>query len=88
MAFRTTLIAAAFALGLSACTEQQNAKAYGGKMTVELPTGRKLENITWKNNDMWILTRPARPGEVPETHKFSESSDFGVWQGEITIVEK
>ena len=44
-------------------------------------------NVTWKDTDMWILTRPMRAGDIPEVYKFKEKSTFGVMEGEITIVE-
>ena len=63
-------------------------KSLGGEMTVELKPGQKLEEITWKDDSLWILTRPMREGETPETHKFYEDSEWGVLEGTVTIVEK
>ena len=34
-----------------------------------------------------ILTRPMRDDEEPETHTFQQSSEFGVFEGTVTIVE-
>lgn len=73
-------------LSLTGC-EQSMSKNFGGDMTVELEPGVKLEEITWKDNDLWYLTRPMRDDEKPETHTFSESSDFGIFEGTITIIE-
>lgn len=70
------------------CTSQQMARNYGGSETIELDPGVKLENITWKDNDLWILTRPMYEGETAETHTFGESSSFGIFEGTITVVEK
>ncbi len=56
-------------------------------MTINLEKGEKLVNVTWKDADMWILTRAIREGEREEIYKFTEKSTFGVMQGEITIVE-
>ena len=36
---------------------------------------------------MWYLTRPMRDDEEPETHTFQQSSEFGVFEGTVTIVE-
>lgn len=63
-------------------------KSFGGSMTVELEPGQKLEEITWKEDDLWILTRPFREGEEPETHTFQEDSEWGVLEGTVTIVER
>lgn len=64
-------------------------KSFGGSMTVELEPGQKLEEITWKEDDsLWILTRPFREGEEPETHTFYEDSEWGVLEGTVTIIER
>ena len=36
---------------------------------------------------MWYLTRPMRDDEEPETHTFEQSSEFGVFEGTVTIIE-
>lgn len=64
-------------------------KNLGGSMTIELEPGYKLEEITWKgSDDLWILTRPMKDGEEAETHTFHESSEWGAFEGTVTIVEK
>ena len=73
------------ALMLTGC--QTATKDLGGEMTVELNPGQKLEEITWKDSNLWILTRPFREGEKPETHTFYEDSEWGVWEGTVTIIE-
>lgn len=77
-----------FAFYLSGCTPQTMAKNYGGKVTIELQPGKKLEEITWKDDSLWYLTRPMNSDETPETHTFQQSSEFGVFEGTVTIVEK
>lgn len=81
-----TVIAVILPLTVS-CTENQRAKAWGGNMTINLEPNQKLVNVTWKDADMWILTRPMRAGEINETYKFGEKSTFGMLEGTITIVE-
>lgn len=56
-------------------------------MTLELEPGQKLEMITWKDDSLWYLTRPMQDGEEPETHTFQQSSEFGVFEGTVTIIE-
>lgn len=73
------------ALMLTGC--QTATKDLGGEMTVELNPGQKLEEITWKDSNLWILTRPFREGEKSETHTFYEDSEWGVWEGTVTIIE-
>ena len=36
-------------VAMCSCTQNQMARSYGGKMTIELPKGEKLINATWKN---------------------------------------
>ena len=77
-----------FALvAMYSCTENQMARSYGGKMTIELPKGEKLINATWKESNLFYLTEPMEEGYIPKSKKFRESSNFGVWESEITFVE-
>ena len=56
-------------------------------MTLELEPNQKLEMITWKDDSLWYLTRPMTESDTAETHTFQQSSEFGVFEGTITIVE-
>lgn len=49
-----TILAIAFA----GCTKQEMARNYGGTATENFPAGRKLLNVTWKEDHLWYLTRP------------------------------
>lgn len=66
---------------------QSVAKNFGGSMTIELEPNTKLETITWKDDSLWYCTRPMRDNEKAETHTYQQSSNFGVLEGTITIVE-
>ena len=72
----------------SGCSENDLAKGFGGKMTIELEPGNKLEEITWKDANLWILIRPMKENESAETHTFYESSEYHVFEGEVVIIEK
>jgi len=78
-------------LSLTAC-ENQLAKTFGGKMTVELEKDQKLVNASWKTSEstssLWLLTRVRKADEQPETYQYIEKSTFGVLEGTVTIVEK
>jgi len=67
---------------------QAAAKKYGGEMTVDLPKGEKLVNITWKDDSLWYLTRPMAKNDKEETYKFTEDSNWGVLEGTVTIKER
>ena len=80
------ILLAIMVLSLTGC--QNTAKNFGGSMTIELPKGQKLEEITWKDDsDLWYLTRPMREDDIAEIHTFQESSEFGVFEGTVTIIE-
>jgi len=76
-----------FALLLFGCTAQERAKNWGGTAEVDLPQGKKLVLVTWKDSDLWYLTRDMKPNEVAETYTFSESSSWGAMEGTIIIRE-
>lgn len=69
------------------CTENARTKKWGGNMTINLEKDTKLINVTWKDSDIWVLTRSMRLDETPETYKFVEKSKFGVFEGEILFIE-
>jgi hypothetical protein len=70
------------------CTQNQRAKTFGGNAKIELPAGQKLINATWKDDNLWYLTRPMKSDEQPETYKFQEASSFGILEGTYTITER
>ena len=69
------------------CTENIRSKTFGGNMNVTLPQGQKLVTATWKNAELWYLTRPMQTNEVAETFTFVEKSSFGLVEGKVTFVE-
>lgn len=81
-----TLMVAGLMFSLTAC--QSIANSFGGDITITLEPGQKLELITWKGDNLWYCTRPMRPEETPEVHTYEESTNFGVLEGTVTIVEQ
>lgn len=72
-------------VSLSGC--QKMARNFGGNITIKLEPNTKLEEITWKEESLWYLTRPMREDEEVETHVFQQSKDFGIMEGSVTIIE-
>lgn len=72
---------------LISCTENQRTKQFGGEMEINLPPNTKLVNVTFKESDIWYLTRPMHNTDIPESYTFKEESSFGVWEGTIIINE-
>jgi hypothetical protein len=69
------------------CTENSRVKSFGGEGTINLPKGRKLVNVTWKETQVWYLTRPMNSTDVAETYQFHEESSWGMVEGTYNIVE-
>jgi hypothetical protein len=76
-------------LGLSfvSCTSNTRAKNWGGTYTINLPANTKLVEATWKESNLWYLTRPMRENEIPEILTFQEDSQFGIIEGTVTFIE-
>ena len=72
----------------TSCTEQHMARRYGGKLNIELPKGEKLMMATWKEANLFYLTEPMDSGYIPKKKVFRESSNLGVWESEITFIER
>jgi hypothetical protein len=78
----------ALVLAGSGCTNLQRAKRWGSQETVTLPAGRKLVNVTWKDSNLWVLTRPAREGEKADAEwAFDENPSWGILAGKIILKE-
>ena len=63
------------------CTDNQRARNYGGKEEIQLKPNEVLINITWKESNMWVLTKDT----TTNIKYFRENSNWGVWEGEIII---
>lgn len=66
---------------------QATTKSLGSSMTIKLEPNQKLEMITWKDDSLWYLTRPMTENDSAETHEFQESSNIGILEGTVTIIE-
>ena len=69
------------------CTENSRVKQWGVEGTINLHKGRKLFNVTWKETQVWYLTRPMNSTDVAETYQFHEESSWGMVEGTYNIVE-
>lgn len=74
-------------VGMASCTDNKIARKYGGSETINLPVGKKLVNITWKEEQLWLLTTDMKQGDTPQTYQFKEKSSWGILEGTVTIVE-
>ena len=73
------------------CSDNERAKAWGGSMIVELQPGEKLVNATWKETDLWYLTRTMKANETADTLHFHQEKGGLVrltGNGEVIFIEK
>ena len=73
------LLGAILLFSTLSCTGNQRARTFGGEETIELPKNRVLLNATWKQADLWLLTKDTLTNEV----FFNEKSNWGVLEGTI-----
>ena len=66
---------------------QTATRNFGGTTTLKLEPNEKLEEITWKDDSLWYLTRPMRDDEEPEVHIFKESDSLGILEGTVKVIE-
>ena len=72
---------------ISSCTSNQRAKNWGGKTTITIESNQKVINATWKDSDLWILTRDMKSVEKPEQYSLTEHSGWGILNGKVTIID-
>ena len=82
---RVIVVAVLCSILLIGC--QSITREYGGTTTIDLEPNQKLEEITWKGDSLWYLTRPMTEDDIAETHIFRESSNFGAIEGKVIIIE-
>jgi starvation-inducible outer membrane lipoprotein len=81
----TILLIALFAL--TACTENQRAKRFGATANIKFSCGKKLVNVTFKKDNLWMLTRELTPTDTVESYEFNEDSSWGIFEGTVKIQE-
>lgn len=87
MKFKTLFLSLLMLAVVSCTTENKDVRMYGGTATLDLPEGEELVNITWKDTDLWYLTRQADSMHIPITYTFHEKSDYGIYNGTYIIKE-
>lgn len=66
---------------LPSCTENQRAKKFGGTMKYQVPKGEEFVNATWKDDNLWIITK----SKTSTTFYMHEVSSFGLMEGTVVI---
>ena len=75
------LIIIAIAVSVSSCTENERAKNYGGKEEITLKPSEEFVNATWKDDNLWLITKDTLTNE----YIMREKSSYGIWEGEIRM---
>lgn len=70
------------------CTEQGRARSFGGTIKIELESGEKLLECTWKDAQIWYLVEPMDSDYVPKTKIFKENDPWGLPEGKVIFIEK
>lgn len=74
-------------IGMKLFSSNMWAKSFGGTITVTLKPNTKLVQATWKESNLWYLTRPMRKGETAETSTLHEQSTMGMLEGQVIFIE-
>ena len=74
-------------LCLTSC-DQSITRTIGGTTKIELESGERLVEVTWKGDDIWYLVEPMDSNYVPKTKTFKESSRVGILEGKVIFYEK
>lgn len=72
---------------MQSCSDQGIARNWGGTYDVELEPNDKLIEVTWKDDELWILTKKMTDTDVPEEYRFYEKSPLGIIEGEVILKE-
>ena len=83
---KRAIILVTLSLMLVSC-EQEIARNFGGTTTIKLEPNQRLIEATWKDADLWYLVEPMPADYEPQTKRFIESSNYGVWEGEVIFIE-
>lgn len=78
---KNILILIVLSLVLFSCTDNQKARTFGGTQIIKLQPNEEFINITWKENDIWVVVKDKNTGKFYAREK----SSFGVMEGKIII---
>lgn len=73
----------ALVLSFSSCTDNQRARKYGGTEYVKLEPQEKFINISWKQDDLWVVVQDT----ITKVYYVREKSSYGIMEGKIIITK-
>jgi hypothetical protein len=68
-------------LTLVSCTDNQKARSFGGTETIKLEPQEKFINITWKQDNLWVIVQDT----ITKKYYAREKSSFGIMEGKVII---
>lgn len=68
-------------LALVSCTDNKRARNFGGTETIKIEPQEKFINITWKQDNLWVIVQDTITGTIYA----KEKSSFGIMQGKVII---
>jgi hypothetical protein len=84
---KTSALALASLALLCGCTENARTRSFGGISQIELEKCQRLVNVTWKESDLWILTKIDCETE-PREYAFKGHSSWGIFEGTVVVKEQ
>lgn len=73
---------------LTACNPISTVILWGGSADIKLPKGEKLVNVSWKDNNLWVLTKPMSNKDSVEVYKFIEYGNKKAIEKSFYVVEE
>lgn len=58
---KTILIAFAI-IGIISCTDNSRTRNFGGTEIISIPHNEEFINITWKDDNLWVITKDTTSG--------------------------
>lgn len=77
---RTLSIVFLFSI-LFSCTDNQMARRWGGTEEIKLKPCEKFVNLTWKEDQIWLILEDT----CNNTYVAREKSSFGLMEGTVVI---
>lgn len=68
-------------IGFVSCTDNQRARSFGGTEVIKLLPNEEFVNITWKQDNLWVIVRDTVSGK----YYAREKSSYGVMEGKVII---
>lgn len=73
---------------MASCTDNDRVKNWGGSAELTIPSDEKFVNVTWKESELWIVTRDRTAADTTyDTYRFQEKSSYGMMEGTYIIKE-